>query len=617
MRTTREHRLVGQTRTILIFILLASLPYNTAKSLLQQKKTLQSAGRIQYYKDFGPEDIVLEYGAESGVLQPPWDRVRQEPGYSQVKTVSDVARTGSKSVKFETLVDYVRIDSYPYTECSIREYDLPTEVYLSWWHYFPAGYFTNMLEVKDTVGGFKYMWGGRDNEWRMRFMITATGKVRFSLSGTTIPDEYRDYAESSISPVEGTWTHFQVYWKESDEGHGIVRAWYNDFQLYERIGSGDFYTDPQYWDPNAPDGPRAVVQRYTSENDPAGYTYADDIVIATEKIPETYRVDRPSISFESWEDGFESGDFSRWSKAQVSGPTEAWVNVTSTYAYRGVRSANFTTDGSHGSSARVIKTVHGVTEIYQRSYVRFEGLPDNSNTEINTLRVAQDDGTWIASAGIYNLSGNIYWMVEVTGFPLNYTLDAVTSGTWYSMELYLSATTNGNATLWIDGALKCQITGDFSEVGDIARVAPYVYIDGAQNSAKTVYHDDFRVDNRRISADSRASSIELMAEPDTIWREGGTSHITVQLKDARNQTVSQSGVTIIVEVSIWAGPVGKEPTLIYEDQGGLSVTVTTDSNGQATITFTVQSPWGGALIEGSGFGLSSGYAMIMIEPKSP
>jgi len=85
-----------------------------------------------------------------------------------------------------------------------------------------------------------------------------------------------------------------------------------------------------------------------------------------------------------------------------------------------------------------------------------------------------------------------------------------------------------------------------------------------------------------------ASRIEIEAIPNTIPKNGGTSLITVQLKDIDNQNVFQSGITITVEVSSWTGPNGKKPTLTHEDQSGYSVTGVTDSNGQVTIRLTAQ-----------------------------
>jgi len=106
-----------------------------------------------------------------------------------------------------------------------------------------------------------------------------------------------------------------------------------------------------------------------------------------------------------------------------------------------------------------------------------------------------------------------------------------------------------------------------------------------------------------------ASGIKVEANPNLVPKDGGTSTITVQLINANNQTVAQSRITITV-VSSWEGPGGKKPTLTYGLQSGDSVTVTTDSDGQAIIIFTAGGATGTATITASASGLSSGYTVV-------
>jgi len=109
-----------------------------------------------------------------------------------------------------------------------------------------------------------------------------------------------------------------------------------------------------------------------------------------------------------------------------------------------------------------------------------------------------------------------------------------------------------------------------------------------------------------------ASGIEVEAVPNSISKDGGTSQITTQLKDANNQTVAQSGITITVEISEWTGPKSKKPTLTHEDQSGYSVTAVTDSNGQVTIILTAQGATGTANVTASTSGMLSGFAEVNV-----
>jgi len=111
-----------------------------------------------------------------------------------------------------------------------------------------------------------------------------------------------------------------------------------------------------------------------------------------------------------------------------------------------------------------------------------------------------------------------------------------------------------------------------------------------------------------------ASGIRVVANPSTI-KVGGTSTITVQIVDENGVAVAQSGITITVVMS-WAGQ--KPPRLIYGDQSGDSVTVTTDSNGKAIITLTATDSsgkptgTGTATITASASGLSSGTTSVTV-----
>jgi len=109
-----------------------------------------------------------------------------------------------------------------------------------------------------------------------------------------------------------------------------------------------------------------------------------------------------------------------------------------------------------------------------------------------------------------------------------------------------------------------------------------------------------------------ATRIVVWAKPTTIPKSGGVSTITVQLVDANNQNVTQSGITITVQISGWTGTQSKKPTLTYQGQTGTSVTVITDSSGRATITLTAKGAAGTATITASASGLTSGTTTVRI-----
>ena len=463
-------------------------------------------------------DIFLEYGAESGVLQPPWDAVgpNGQGSHELSKTIVDDThtRTGTYSM-YNYVCPPPKDDAQ--RRISNRYYSTAKEYYLSWWVYFDSWDYTDYSAV---IGGWQHCFGtsARLYSWWEggRFKIQAnTGRFYFEYAWSGIDVWSADawalaqnyYTDYYITDYYGQWIHLQVYVKETTDSTGIVRAWFNNVLVAEKT---NIKTDPsgypEWTEKNCiwTHGPYPwiVIELYDGRNGPENGYWVDDIVLATEKVSETYGVGAPSIEFESWEDGFESGDFSAWNGTRVGDPAKAWANVTSTYSYQGSYSANFTTDGSLDSYARVMHVVQNVTEAYQRSYVKFEDLPDTDNTRIMVLRVAGEDGAFIGNAGIFKNSTGYYWAVfiNIVGGQSAYTFDAsISADTWYEMEFYVNATTSGNSTLWVNGTKMVEKTGDFSSVGSIQRVYPYIYIDmGRQESSKTVYHDNYRVDDDRI-----------------------------------------------------------------------------------------------------------------------
>lgn len=88
--------------------------------------------------------------------------------------------------------------------------------------------------------------------------------------------------------------------------------------------------------------------------------------------------------------------------------------------------------------------------------------------------------------------------IGYNGSVHNNTQATINADQWYEMEFYFNPTSNGKATLWINGALACELTGDFSGLGNIGRVYPCIGLEGNNTSAITVYHDNYRVDDVRV-----------------------------------------------------------------------------------------------------------------------
>jgi len=187
----------------------------------------------------------------------------------------------------------------------------------------------------------------------------------------------------------------------------------------------------------------------------------------------------------------------------------AWASVTDVYFHQGTYSANVTVEKDYGTYARVVHEVKNttVTSAYMKAFVRLEDLPDTNNSVLWLLRYGKTDDTFIANIGVHLLNANYYWITTEMGGTTNKTQRTINADTWYGVEFYFNATTNGNGTLWVTedngtSTIKmCEISGDFSSVGYIGKIYFYVYAGGwggSQQSAKTVYFDNVRIDDVRI-----------------------------------------------------------------------------------------------------------------------
>ena len=474
-------------------------------------------------------DIFFEYGAESGQLKPPWEVAtpmgRGDRSGSYVRVDAKHARTGTKSMKFYQ-VPPVKSDAQRRVEA--RWYDSPKDVYISFWVYVDDHWLT-----KDTYGwgslfgGAQGYFGPPSNPWK--YMTSARWLIHpitreilvsyqcYDIQGTfnvhwrAQDDTFNTHIK--LTDYLNQWIHLQTHFKCAKDYTGIVEHWFNDSLVKRWTG---VKTDPEgypewnsqnlAWARGTQGGPWVVSELYQDKDSFESWVWMDDIVGSTTYVPASYRVGGQSVEFENWEEGFESGDFSSWNGTKVSDPSEAWATVTSTYACQGSFSANFTTDGSLNSYARAKHIVQNTPEVYMRSFVRFEDLPDTNNSVIWFYRIAREDGTWIASAGVHRINSNYYWIISTSGGgnTQNETQTTINADTWYEVEFYFNATSNGNGTLWVytDVETKmCEVAGDFSGVGDIASVYSYIYLGGwggDQAAGKSLYHDDFRVDDVRI-----------------------------------------------------------------------------------------------------------------------
>jgi len=214
-------------------------------------------------------DIIFEYGAESGALQPPWDSVKGDGDQYGIASVNtSKARTGDNSI-------YMYQKSAPKDEherrVNIREYGSSLqlhEAYISWWVYFDSNCIDsdNADDWGPTLGGFQLWFGPSVKTWMWwtgaRF-TTAGGsgtnrRIQFSYrwgkadpyphfdSDAQAQQEYFDPNEAwcQFDNLKNTWVHFQIYYKIATGTDGVVTAWLNNNEIASKTGIA---TDPRHF----------------------------------------------------------------------------------------------------------------------------------------------------------------------------------------------------------------------------------------------------------------------------------------------------------------------------------------------------------------------------------
>lgn len=207
------------------------------------------------------------------------------------------------------------------------------------------------------------------------------------------------------------------------------------------------------------------------------------------------------------------------------------------------------------------RTSYGQTIPFEAVHITTETMPSSLKLKANPENILNDGvSTSTITAEVTDAKGN--WVPDETWVDF-YT----TAGTLSASH---ATTTNGKAT----------VTLTSSTAKTTAVVA--ALCQGVEGTTKVSF--------------TQARRITVSANPKTVSKDGGISHITVQLLDADNVTVTQSGIVVTIEVSYTGTgnvPQSKWPVLIYGDElGQTSLTVTTDANGQIILTFKARSGTG-------------------------
>jgi hypothetical protein len=192
-------------------------------------------------------------------------------------------------------------------------------------------------------------------------------------------------------------------------------------------------------------------------------------------------------------DGFESGNFYKWSGKSTSYGESAYV-TSATYRY-GKYSAKFTSNGAGGyEKAYSYKYIPATTTLTVNAYIKvaYSGVcQENDRLALVSLK---SGGSTVAYAGWKRVNGYTRWYLTVTNgtnLLTAYSSTQPATGRWYNICVrWIGCNKEGSAELWADGKLICSNYGlNTANYGPINRVElglPLLYNCGAAK----VYFDN-------------------------------------------------------------------------------------------------------------------------------
>ena len=173
-----------------------------------------------------------------------------------------------------------------------------------------------------------------------------------------------------------------------------------------------------------------------------------------------------------FEDGFESGNFSSWTRTESSGGE---TGIT-TNKYSGNYGAEYIISNNQGyRSAKTVKTINPMSEIYARGYINIDtnGIRNSDDKMYFICLKAGNDNVLFAG---WRLSGsNLRWQIlmrDGNSYTSEYSNIEPNTKEWYCIEVYWkNSGQDGQGSLWVNGDKIISITNkDTNNFGDVTNV---------------------------------------------------------------------------------------------------------------------------------------------------
>jgi hypothetical protein len=188
-------------------------------------------------------------------------------------------------------------------------------------------------------------------------------------------------------------------------------------------------------------------------------------------------------------DGFESGDFSKWTIPNSDSTGKATVQTT--VVNSGTYAAQFTV--ATGQYAYIYTALPSGPEplTYTRFYFRFSSMA--GGTQVAMGRNNNGSNAWEIDYDA-NLKGlDIYfWDSSNALHSLSTSANALSPNTWYSIEIEDNQATSGLGQAWLNGTSLGTVSGNFSTATPYSRLMLF------DSTAGTTYWDDVVVSNNFV-----------------------------------------------------------------------------------------------------------------------
>lgn len=467
-----------------------------------------------------------------------WTSQTKSTSNQNYSVTDSYANTGSYSALFETK------GNESTTQKSFTTYTLGTPQSTV----YARGYFylTKAFPMVDNNDRFTLI------QWSL-VGANYVGSAQIEYSATLVQNRWvtRMYNGSSVvtaynatpTPTMGAWFAFEFYMKVAVSGE--VKLWIDGTQVI--------------WQKNM------NTTRYgniSKVHFGLPYTYYDDndvgVAVDDCAISDTYNGLLETTTKETYvDDGFETDDFSMWTS--TSKTTGANATTGTAYKHRDSYGAMFEIPPTSGTSeirAMVRKDLAtGEQIIYSRGYfyVNTSLINDliDTNDRIGFILTVGGVGGWTkTSAQIRKSASGIFWamgaVTNTTTATVAWSTVTPSNQTWYCVELYTKVgVTDGEAKLWIDGALVASASGlNNSRDGNITRIDMGLYgrNEGATNPAirMQVLGDQFIIQNEYVGTES---SVPPPVPPHT-WGLVANETINTQLSAIKcfmgNQSITRS-----------------------------------------------------------------------------